>query len=129
MGSNEYSFVTEWDLEAPINEVFDVIENGTEYPRWWPEVYLDARAEKTGRPDRKGDKLHLHTKGWLPYTLQWTAEVMEFAPPSRLVIAATGDFVGRGVWTLSNSGSKTHVRFDWNILAEKPILRHLSFIF
>ena len=129
MGSNEYQFITEWDLDAPIEEVFDVIENGSEFPRWWPEVYLDARAEKKGRPDRKGDKLHLHTKGWLPYTLRWTAEVIESSPPIRLEFAATGDFVGRGIWTLTNSGPKTHARFDWSILAEKPLLRRLSFIF
>src|SRR2546421_12866825 len=128
MSTHEYHFVTEWELEAPIEQVFSVIENGSEFPRWWPEVYLDAKAEKKGRPDRIGDKLHLHTRGWLPYTLQWTAEVVEMAPPSRLEISATGDFVGRGIWNLSQFGSKTHVRFDWHILAEKPLLRYLSFI-
>jgi len=128
MSTNEYHFVTEWKFDAPIELVFNIIEKGEDFPRWWPEVYLSSRAEKKGRPDRVGDKLYLHTRGWLPYTLSWTAEVVEIAPPSRLEFKAIGDFIGRGLWNLTQSGATTHVRFDWHILAEKPLLRHLSFI-
>jgi hypothetical protein len=128
MTTNEYHFVTRWQFDAPIEVVFSIIEKGEEFPRWWPEVYLSVRSEKLGRSDKVGDKLHLHTRGWLPYTLRWTAEVVEIAGPTRLEFKATGDFVGRGIWNLTQNGSKTDVRFDWHILAEKPILRHLSFI-
>ena len=128
MASNEYHFITRWRVVATVEEVYDIISKPLEYVRWWPEVYLSARAEKKGRPDRVGDRLYLHTKGWLPYTLRWTAEVVEFVPPTRLEVRATGDFNGRGVWNLTNSGPSTSVRFDWHILAEKPLLRYLSFI-
>lgn len=128
MSTNEYHFITNWEFNAPIEEVFKLIENGSDLPRWWPEVYLSAKAEKTGRSDRVGDKIYFHTKGWLPYTLIWTAEVVSFRSPNHMEIKATGDFIGKGVWTLSQEGNITKVQFDWRILAEKPLLRYFSFI-
>jgi hypothetical protein len=128
MAGNDYKFVTEWDFTAPIESVFKIIENGGEFPRWWPDVYLAARVEKLGRADHVGDKVHFHTKGWLPYTLRWTAEVVSMTPPTDFELKASGDFVGRGIWHLTQSGATTHVRFDWIIIAEKPLLRYCSFI-
>lgn len=128
MSINQYHFTTYWEVKAPIETVFKIIENGADLPRWWPQVYLSAKAEKKGRVDRIGDKIHFHTKGWLPYTLTWTAEVISFHFPNHMEIKATGDFVGRGVWTLTQTGDITKVQFDWQILAEKPLLRYFSFI-
>jgi hypothetical protein len=128
MSTNQYHFVTNWEFKSPIEDVFKLIENGADLPKWWPDVYLAAKAEKQGRDDRVGDKIHFHTKGWLPYTLKWTAEVISFRPPTHMEIKATGDFVGKGLWSLSQEGDITKVQFDWHILAEKPLLRYFSFI-
>ncbi len=128
MSTNQYHFITKWEFNASIEEVFKLIENGSDLPRWWPEVYLSAKAEKIGRLDRIGDKIHFQTKGWLPYTLHWTAEVISLNVPNHMEIKATGDFIGTGIWTLSQTGALTKVQFDWHILAEKPLLRYFSFI-
>lgn len=129
MSINEYHFVTEWQFSYPIEQVFKLIDNGGDFPRWWPEVYLTAQVETTGRADRIGDKIHFYTKGWLPYTLRWTAELVRIQPPNYLEIKASGDLVGRGIWTLQPHGNNgTYVRFDWHIVAEKPLLRYFSFI-
>jgi len=37
-----------------------------------------------------------------------------------------GDLSGRGLWTLTPTESGTHVRFDWSVFADKPILRVLT---
>ena len=52
----------------------------------------------------------------------------EHQPPSRLALEATGDFVGSGVWTLTQDGNATEVKYVWAIRAQKPLLRHLSFL-
>ena len=39
-----------------------------------------------------------------------------------------GDFVGRGIWTFVPEGADVLVRYDWKILAEKPLLRDFSYI-
>lgn len=41
---------------------------------------------------------------------------------------ASGDFVGRGVWSIVQDGAFVDVSFDWKLLAEKPLLRYLSFL-
>jgi len=40
IASNEYHFVTRWRMVAKVEEVYDVIVDPLEYPRWWPSVYL-----------------------------------------------------------------------------------------
>ena len=37
-----------------------------------------------------------------------------------------GDLRGRGTWTLTPSQGGTHVRFDWQVFVEHPLLRMLS---
>ncbi len=32
------------------------------------------------------------------------------------------------MWTFEPEDGGTHVRFDWNIVAEKPLLKYLSFL-
>ena len=72
---------------------------------------------------------------WLPYTLRWRFQVTKSDPPNGFALAASGDFVGRGVWTLTQAdapagapGPWSLVKYDWRIVAEKGILRRLSFI-
>jgi hypothetical protein len=70
--------------------------------------------------------VRLHTKGWLPYTLKWESVVVESRYPNGFTIEASGDFVGRGVWTFTQDGPFVDVVYDWRILAEKPLLKALT---
>ncbi len=72
--------------------------------------------------------VRLHTKGWLPYTLRWDFEVVESRYPHGFTISASGDFDGRGVWTIEQDGAFVDVTYGWRISAEKPLLRNLSFL-
>src|SRR5262245_35051837 len=128
MASNDYAFLTQWRIAAPKELVYDIMSRGEDLPRWWPDVYLAARIERPPDGGEVGTKLFLHTRGWLPYTLRWTAETVRVDPPAGFEIRATGDFDGTGVWSFEQDGPETHVRFDWRLRAEKPILRALSFV-
>ena len=75
-----------------------------------------------------GHCVRLHTKGWLPYTLNWESCCTEADPPHRLAIRAKGDFEGRGIWTLQQDGESVDIAFDWQLRADKPLLRYLSFV-
>ena len=127
MASNDYEFVTNWLIEAPRELVYDILSKGDDLPRWWPDVYLSARLEPSLDGGDVGTKIHLHTRGWLPYTLRWTAETVRVDRPSGFEIRATGDFDGSGVWHFDQDGPTTRIRFDWRLRAEKPILQTLSF--
>ena len=127
MKSNEYQFSTDWRVEASRELIYDIIAAGEEYPRWWPDVYLSVESEGSTVGGQPGSRLRLHTKGWLPYTLEWTAETVRAERPSGFEIRATGDFDGRGIWTFTQEGPITHAHFDWRLRADKPLLRTLSF--
>jgi polyketide cyclase/dehydrase/lipid transport protein len=125
---SEYHFITRWRFFAPAGLIFDVISNPLEYPRWWPEVYLNVQELDCGDDCGLGRRIHLHTRGWLPYTLDWESCAVDIERPSRLAIRATGDFVGRGIWTLREDGEFTDIEFNWKIAAQKPLLRYFSFL-
>src|SRR5205823_154753 len=37
-----------------------------------------------------------------------------------------GDLRGLGIWTLTGGERATHVRFDWEVHADRPLLRYLT---
>jgi len=126
MLANEYHFHTHWFVEGTVKEVADILGDAEGLKRWWPSVYLDVREVKPGDERGAGKEIELFTKGWLPYTLRWRFKVTESNYPCGFTIQALGDFVGTGVWTLSQEGEWVNVEYDWRIRAEKPLLRFLS---
>jgi hypothetical protein len=132
--SNEYHMVTRWRIPATPGEVAEVLFADTEdLARWWPAVYMGVRLVEPGDERGIGALVALYTKGWLPYTLRWQFRVTESDLPGHLRIAAVGDFVGRGIWTIKEAraaddpaGPLTTVEYDWLITAEKGVLRTFS---
>jgi uncharacterized protein YndB with AHSA1/START domain len=51
--ARKYVFIDEWDVRAPVEEVFDALADARTYPAWWRPVYLAVEA--TGRP-RSGER-------------------------------------------------------------------------
>src|SRR5437660_1762581 len=97
--NNEYHFVTHWQIRGTPDEVYELISKPLNYPIWWPSVYLATTPIAAAETNAAQPRTRYHTKGWLPYTLRWESAVTEAIPPRRLVIRATGDFDGRGIWT------------------------------
>ena len=133
--SNEYAFLTAWLVPATPEDIAEVLGDAEALSRWWPSVYLGVTVVKPGDDRGIGRVVDLYTKGWLPYTLRWRFRVTESDPPRGFAIEASGDFVGRGVWTLTPEltaaepgGPKTRVEYDWRIVAEKGLLKRLSFL-
>lgn len=126
MASSEYQFVTRWQVVGTVDEVSEILENPEDLPRWWPSVYLEAVTVAPPREDGLGRVVRLHTKGWLPYTLTWQLEVVESRRPHGFTIEATGDFVGRGVWTFVQEGAWVDVTFDWRLQVDKMGVKQLS---
>ena len=126
MSSPAYHFVTEWEMVGTAAEVADVLADPLELPRWWPSVYLAVAELEPGGERGLGRRVRVLTKGYLPYTLEWSFRVVESRHPHGFTIEADGDFRGRGIWTFSERGAYVHVTYDWRIAAEKPLLRLLS---
>lgn len=125
MAFNDYHFVTTWRIRGTIEEVAQIITDGEHLARWWPSVYLDVRELEPGDERGIGKVIDLHTKGWLPYTLRWRLRVAEIHADG-FTLAASGDFAGHGIWTFQQDGPEAVVAYDWQIRAEKPLLRSLT---
>jgi uncharacterized protein YndB with AHSA1/START domain len=121
--AREYAFLDEWDVDAPIEVVFDALADARTYPDWWTPVYIDVQADG---PPEVGSASRQHFKGRLPYTLRTVSEIVRIDPPHELEVKVDGDLTGRGVWTLSERDGRVHVRFDWRVHADRPLLRVLT---
>ena len=121
--AREYVFVDEWDVDAPADAVFHALADATTYPDWWKPVYLDV---ETDGPPQLGRTSRQHFKGRLPYHLHTSSTITRYEPPTSIGADVDGDLRGAGLWTLTPRDGKTHVRFDWRVHADKPILRVLT---
>jgi Polyketide cyclase / dehydrase and lipid transport len=128
MATNEYHFITHWRVQASIQEVSSILGDAKDLQRWWPSVYLNVKVLEPGDASGVGRVVELLTKGFLPYTLRWKFRVTESDAPHGFALEAFGDFVGHGVWTFIQDGDFCEILYDWRIEAEKPILKHLSFL-
>jgi uncharacterized protein YndB with AHSA1/START domain len=122
--AGEYVFVDEWDVRAPVEEVFDALADARTYPVWWRPVYLSVEADG---PPEVGRISRQHFKGRLPYTLTTTSTIVRLERPRVVEAEVEGDLSGRGIWTLTESESGVvHVHFDWRVNADRPLLRYLT---
>jgi len=128
MADNQYHFITTWCVKATLPEINDILGNAPDLPRWWPAVYLEVKELEQGDERGVGKVIDLYTKGWLPYTLRWQFRVIDSRYPYGFALEAWGDFVGRGVWTFEPDGDHVTITYDWNIRADKPLLRTFSLI-
>ena len=122
----EYVFVDEWDVNAPSEAVFDALADARTYPEWWKPVYLNVDAD--GAPEVGRTSTQLFT-GRLPYKLRTRSTITELERPRLIKADVVGDLRGRGVWTLGPRDGGTHVRFDWQVFADRPLLRYLTPVF
>lgn len=127
MASNEYHFITHWRVQSTVAEVVEILGDATDLPRWWPAVYLEVKELAPGDANGVGKEISLYTKGWLPYTLRWQFRVTE-TNPQGFALEASGDFVGKGIWAFAQDSDWVNITYDWKILADKPLLRTLSFL-
>ena len=125
--ASDYHFITHWRVEGDIREVSEVLQNARDLPRWWPSVYLRVDVLEPGDERGIGRRVRLHTRGRLPYTLRWEFRVTESRAPHGFTLEASGDLVGRGIWSFMQDGGSVDIRYDWRIQAEKPLLRYLTF--
>jgi len=121
--TREYEFADEWDVAAPREAVFAAIADARSYPTWWKPVYLGVEADgelAVGHESRQ------HFKGRLPYHLRTRSRITRLEPPYAIGAEVEGDLRGTGLWTLTETAAGTHVRFDWRVHADRPLLRLLT---
>lgn len=110
----EYHFVSTWQIQAPIERVWEEIYHAERWPSWWTYV-VGVDELEPGAAGGVGKRLHLLFRTRLPYTLGFEVCVTRVQPPSRLDAVATGELEGTGRWTLTSADGGTLVRYNWDI--------------
>ncbi len=126
MANDHFDLLSSWRIAAPVAQVWQALREPERWPSWWPYVLalseLDAGAT-TGVGAR-----HLVT--WtsrLPYSIKLTTTVTEVVEASRIEIAASGDLIGAGTWSLQPAGDRlTVVEYRWRVRLDKPWMRWLA---
>jgi hypothetical protein len=127
VGSNRYSFLSRWRVEGTPEEVFPIMADWTEMPRWWPSVVLRVDVLRPGDADGVGKLVQLCTHGWLPYVVRSQVEIVERTFPHRLRCRTGGELRGEATWTVRADGPFVDLVADWTVIAEKPLIKYLSF--
>ena len=81
---------------------------------------------ETDGPPELGRVSRQRFKGRLPYKLETQSTITRYDQPDVLEADVVGDLRGHGKWTLTRTHGGTHVRFDWQVFADRPLLRRLT---
>lgn len=121
----DYSFVTIWKLDAPIEAVWKPIHDSERWPEWWRGVErVDVLA-----PGGKGGIGAVRRYTWksaLPYRLTLDVTATRVEEPTLLEGTAAGELEGTGTWRLQQDGRITTARYDWNVRTTRPWMNLLA---
>jgi carbon monoxide dehydrogenase subunit G len=115
----DYHYVSTWQLQAPIEQVWTVIDDVERLPAWYPAVQ-EAQTLAAGDADGVGRRVRLVLKGRLPMQLAFEATVARLDPPRELELHAEGELAGSGRWLLDQQGEITTVRYLWDVRTTRP---------
>src|SRR5262245_25983087 len=116
MDWHHYRFRSQWDIDAPPDAVYAVLQRAEAYPEWWPQVREAARVD-----DRTGTA---RIRSLIPYDLLITLRETHRDDAARLLeTEISGDLVGWARWTVTARGAGARAVFEQDVDAHKPLLR------
>lgn len=122
---SEYSFVTNWSFAAPLERVWDEIEDADSWPVWWKGV-LVVELLKSGDADGIGSIRRTTWKSALPYKLTFDSEVVRVDKLNLIEVLSFGQLDGRGLWSFGSENGQTKVRYDWTVDTNKGWMNLLA---
>lgn len=121
----QYSFTTEWQFEAPVEAVWEVIYAMDQWPEWWKYV-KKVEYIKTGVDGDVGSIRRIKWGTALPYSLTFDSELLAVDPYKRMEGRVFGELEGRGLWTFTSRDHMTYVRYDWKVNTTKKWMNLLA---
>lgn len=122
-----YSFITYWEIKAPVEQVWHLIYNSTEWVSWWKGVVNVVELEQGN--ENGIDSIRRYTwKSKLPYTLSFDMRLTECEYCKKLSGIAFGELEGNGTWIFKEKDGITVVTYYWNIVTNKTWMNSLAFL-
>ena len=123
----QYSFITRWELKAPLNQVWDAIYNSLEWPRWWKGVCEVTEIKKNDAHGINGVRKYTW-KSILPYKLTFTMRLTENEYLKHMKGISFGELEGQGEWLFSEHDGIVQVQYNWEVVTNKKWMNYLSFL-
>lgn len=110
----EYRFTSLWQIEAPLQQVFDVILDSHQWPQWWHGVRA-VRELAPGDHDGIGSVRRYVWQSPTLYRIKFDARAEHIKRPLRIEASVSGDLTGHGIWIFSQTAHITTVRYEWRV--------------
>ncbi|MGW3659486.1 SRPBCC family protein [Streptomyces sp. NPDC005151] len=119
MDWSHYRFVSIWDVSAPPDAVYGILECAEEYPQWWPQV-----REVTSVDDTTGT---MRIRSALPYDLVMTVRAGRRDPAAGILeVTLDGDLDGWARWTVTAHGTGSRATYEQEVEVRRRIMRLLA---
>ena len=121
----DYRYVSTWQLQAPIEQVWAALNDLEHLPTWYSGVQ-EARELTPGDALGVGRRVRYVIKGRLPLRLAFEATTTRSLPPRDQELRAEGELAGTGRWSLDQHGQVTTVRYRWEVRTTRPWMNLLA---
>jgi carbon monoxide dehydrogenase subunit G len=121
----DYHYVSTWQLQAPIEQVWAALNDLEHLPSWYTGVQ-QAHELMPGDTQGVGRRVRYVIKGRLPLRLAFEATTTQSAPPRDQELKAEGELAGTGRWSLSQQGEVTIARYTWDVRTTRPWMNLLA---
>jgi carbon monoxide dehydrogenase subunit G len=115
----DYHYVSTWQLQAPIEQVWAAIIDLEHLPAWYTGL-REARELAPGDAQGVGTRVRYVIKGRLPLRLAVEATVTRVIEPRELELRAEGELAGTGRWSLDQHDGITTARYTWDVRTTRP---------
>jgi hypothetical protein len=105
-----YRFVSTWDVDAPVERVWDALLQVREWPTWW-SAFRSVEPLADGDDRGIGMRIRQQWRGPLPLTTTIDLEIIDLKRHRLLVGRASGEMTGRCTWTFDEVDAHTRVAF------------------
>jgi len=123
---SDYEFVTVWNIDAPVERVWTVIEDADAWPEWWKGVLSVKEIEK-GDENGVGSVRRTVWRSALPYNLEFDSQVLRVERLKLIEARAFGELDGHGLWQFEEiEPDKTRVQYDWRVKTTKAWMNILA---
>jgi carbon monoxide dehydrogenase subunit G len=121
----DYHYVSTWQLQAPIEQVWAAITDLEHLPTWYAGIQ-EARELAPGDAQGVGHRIRYVIKGGLPMRLVFEATTTRSVPPREQELRADGELAGTGRWALDQQGEVTTACYTWEVRTTRPWMNLLA---
>jgi hypothetical protein len=121
----DYHYVSTWQLQAPIEQVWAALNDLEHLPVWYRGVQ-QAQELTPGDAQGVGRRVQYVIKGRLPLQLAFEATTTRSDPPRDQELQAEGELTGTGHWSLDQQAEVTTARYRWDVRTTRPWMNLLA---